>query len=225
MAGQKGQQPRETVRFQERLIRYMKTTRIKAHVHPCVGSARAVVRWRVGRVWGSGQSALQAADRSAWGQPLVLSRWRAAVRAAPRLPQPPAGLPTRWWTVGGSPELLALAGSQRYASLRSQSPDRPTQRRRGPWYAVWAPVRRWVVPGSSLGSQALLPAPHGLGNVLEQTLHLASPIAPQGARGRHRLRPCHHKVGIYWGAWGLCRPHTPARLPSLASRRASVTSR
>ena len=26
------------------------------------------------------------------------------------------------------------------------------------------------------------------GNVLEQTLHLATPIAPQGAWGRHRLR-------------------------------------
>ena len=63
-----------------------------------------------------------------------------------------------------------------------------------------------VAPGSSLGSQALLPVPPmGSAKRSNGRCALPHPSPPRGLRegtGCATLRPCRHKVGICWGSWG-----------------------
>lgn len=58
----------------------------------------------------------------------------------------------------------------------------------------------------------VIPAPHGLGNVLERTPHLASPIAPRGAQGGQRLAPLPKPEGK--GTYAVRFAHSSIRNPS-----------
>jgi hypothetical protein len=123
--------------------------------------------------------------------PLVLGRWRRTERL--------------WCALGASRLAVRSAHSTRYARPRSS-------RQTGQRGSAGLPLPRAGLPGHGFLS------PHGLVNVLKQTLHLASPIAPQGARDRHRLRPCHHMVGASAGEHG----GFAAPIPPLACRPSRV---
>jgi hypothetical protein len=60
---------------------------------------------------------------------------------------------------------------------------------------------RWVAPALCWVARHCFLSPHGLGNALERTLCLASPIAPPRGSGKApaALRPCRTAVGICWG--------------------------
>jgi hypothetical protein len=104
-----------------------------------------------------------------------------------------------WCAYGASRLAVRCAHSSRYARQRSR---RRTGQRSAAVGLSWPST---VLDGAGLPPpRAGLPghcflSPPGCSNVLDGTLHLATPIAPQGARGRHRLRPCPQKGGICWG--------------------------
>jgi hypothetical protein len=81
----------------------------------------------------------------------------------------------------------ASSPPQRYGQSAQPAADRAAQR--------LIQRRRWAAPAASWAARPALPAPRGLGNALERTLRLASPIRPPGGQavstGSAALRPCH----------------------------------
>jgi hypothetical protein len=205
----------------------------RASVRPCADAwatsvmtliicrRREVVRWRVGErreppfvcaAVGGPVSAV-ADTASPLGCPRLVLGSQRRTRA-------------RWWACGASRHAVppADAGVTRLGTPVNAASRRTGQRSAGtttglPSGALYGaglpPAHRWVARH--------VPAPHGRGKALEQTLRLATPIAPQGAKGRHRLRPCHHKVESAGESKGLRPLHTRGA-PSLSSWSTWVAS-